>query len=41
VPQSTRSALQFVWLDSVHDAIQATFGTGTALQERERQLTSP
>jgi ATP-dependent Lon protease len=41
VPQSTRSALRFVWLDSVHDAIQATFGTGTALQERERfELTS-
>jgi ATP-dependent Lon protease len=41
VPQSTRSALQFAWLDSVHDAIDAAFRTGTALQERERfELTS-
>jgi ATP-dependent Lon protease len=41
VPASTRSAMQFVWLDTVQDAIHAAFGAGTALQERERfELTS-
>jgi ATP-dependent Lon protease len=34
VPQATQAALQFVWLDTVQDAIHAAFGTGTALQER-------
>jgi ATP-dependent Lon protease len=34
VPRATQAALQFVWLDSVQDAIHAAFGTGTALQER-------
>jgi ATP-dependent Lon protease len=34
VPQATRAALQFVWLETVDDAIAATFGTGTALQLR-------
>jgi ATP-dependent Lon protease len=36
VPEATRSALQFVWLETVEDAIQATLGKGSALQERPR-----
>ena len=34
VPASTRDALQFVWLDTVHDAIEAALGDGHALQTR-------
>lgn len=34
VPQATLAALQFVWLDTVEDAVHATFGTGTAVQVR-------
>ncbi len=36
VPASTRDALQFVWLDTVHDAIEAALGDGHALQTRAR-----
>ncbi|MBE0549152.1 MAG: endopeptidase La [Rubrivivax sp.] len=36
VPEAARAALQFVWLDTVEDAIRATLGTGSALQERPR-----
>jgi len=36
VPQATQSALQFVWLETVDDAIHATFGSGTAVQLRPR-----
>jgi ATP-dependent Lon protease len=34
VPEATRAALQFVWLETVDDAIHATFGTGSAVQVR-------
>ncbi|MDP1899728.1 MAG: endopeptidase La [Rubrivivax sp.] len=34
IPQATQAALQFAWLDNVDDAIQATLGVSTALQER-------
>jgi len=34
VPEPTRSALRFVWLETVDDAIQAALGAGRALQGR-------
>jgi len=36
IPEATRAALQFAWLDNVDDAIHATLGVSTALQERPR-----
>ena len=34
VPESTRAALRFEWLDTVQDAMRAGFGSGRALQPR-------
>jgi ATP-dependent Lon protease len=34
VPESTRTALHFEWLDTVQDAARAGFGSGRALQPR-------
>jgi ATP-dependent Lon protease len=34
IPEATRSALRFVWLETVDDAIQAALGAGRALQQR-------
>ncbi len=36
VPESTRAAMQFVWLDNVQDALHSVFGNVTALQTRPR-----
>jgi len=36
IPEATRSALQFVWLETVEGATRATLGTGSALQQRPR-----
>ena len=34
VPESTRAALRFEWLETVQDAMRAAFGSGRALQPR-------
>jgi ATP-dependent Lon protease len=36
LPEATRAALQFVWLETVEDAIRATLGVGSAVQQRLR-----
>ena len=36
IPEATRNALQFVWLETVEDAIRTTLGVGSAVQERPR-----
>ena len=36
IPEATRAALHFVWLETVEDAIDATLGVRSAVQERPR-----
>ena len=36
IPEATRAALRFVWLETVEDAIHASLGKGRAVQERPR-----
>jgi len=36
IPEPTRAALRFVWLETVEDAIHASLGKGRAVQERPR-----
>ena len=36
LPEATKAALQFVWLDSVDDAIAAALGSGSAVELREQ-----